>query len=145
MDQDTKIMFGKLLGEIYRTQEMMKKGGSNESRDQVYGLLCGIESVIDEQLERVGFVSSEKMNAVEEVLAPIWEDEEKLSKFKGYYDIEHDLERRGVSRGEAIVILKYLKANGRFTDVIDRMDTTNSPTECGTFQIRSFDGLPEEF
>lgn len=144
MDQDTKIMFGKLLGEIYRTQEIVKVGGSNQSRDQVYGLLSGIESVIDEQLESVGFISSEKMNAVEDVLATIWEDEEKLSKFKGYYDIERDLKRHGVSRGEAIVILKYLKESRRFTDLIDRMDTSHSPAECRTFEIRSFDGLPEE-
>ena len=135
MDRETKIVFGKLLGEIYRTQEMLREGSSHAGQAHIYGLLSGIESAIDEQIERVGFVDNEKVNAVVEVLAPIWEDEEKLKAFSGYYDIERALTERNVSRSQAIVILKYLKASDRFNDVIDKMDSTHSPTECRKFEI----------
>ena len=137
MDQETKIVFGKLLGEIYRTQEIVKKGSSGMSEDVVYGLLSGIEAAIDFQLELIGFVENGKLDAVTEIIAPIWEDKKKLEEFGGYYDIEHELARRGVSRLDAIRIFTYLKANHQFTDLIDKMDSSRSPSECRQFEISS--------
>ena len=135
MDRDTKIVFGKLLGEIYRTQEMLQEGSSRTTKDHIYGLLNGIEWAIDVELERVGFVGKEETDAVMDVLTPIFDDQMKLEEFKGYYDIESDLEKRDVSRDQAIVILTHLKASGKFVEVIEKMDSCHSPVECKRFEI----------
>ncbi len=106
---------------------------------QIYGLLNGFEGSINEIIERTGDISSEKVQAVMDVLEPIWADEEKLKAFKGYYDIESDLGRRGVNRGDAIAILRYLKANHQFTAIIEKMDSNHSPTECRSFDLTDLD------
>ncbi len=74
-----------------------------------------------------------------DVLEPIWADEEKLKNFRGFYDIERELEQRGVHRSDAIAILRYLKANHQFTDVIEKMDSSHSPSECRRFELTEWD------
>lgn len=139
MDKDTKRLFGMLLGEVFRIQRAMPDMTCAASDAQIYGLLNGFEGSIDEILERTGDISSEKVKAVMDVLEPIWADQEKLKNFRGFYDIEGELGRRGVDRSDAIAILRYLKANHQFTDVIEKMDSSGSPAECRRFELTEWD------
>ncbi len=133
-----KMLLGKILGEIYRLQK--KIGVPHSASDpHIYGLLNGFESVIDEQIEKIGWVSKEQFNHTISVLTPYWKDENKLADFKGFYDIESELEDGGVSRGVAIQILSYLYANNQFTDVINKMNSSDSPSECRTFKMNEWD------
>lgn len=136
--EENKLLFGKLLGELYRIE---KKVGMPcpATEAQIYGLVNGFENVIEEELESLGYISNEKLTTVINVLTPYWEDPQKLASFKGFYDIEHQLSQRGIDRGEAKRILKYLYANGQFIEVIEKMDSSDSPCECRTFNLRDWD------
>lgn len=139
MDKDTKRLFGRLLGEVFRIQKAIPQLSCAASDAQIYGLLSGFEGAVDEILERTGDISAEKVKAVMDVLEPIWSDEERLKKFKGFYDIERELQQHGVDRSDAIAILTYLKANHQFTDVIEKMDSSYSPSECRRFELTEWD------
>lgn len=139
MDKDTKRLFGRLLGEVFRIQRAMPDMACAASDAQIYGLLNGFEDSIDEILESTGDISSEKVKAVMDVIEPIWADQEKLKNFRGFYDIEEELRQHGVDRSDAIAILRYLKANHQFTDVIEKMDSSHSPTECRRFELTEWD------
>lgn len=130
MERDIKLFLGKILGEIYRLQK-------SPERATTYGLIKGIEPVVDEELESLGLITADQLRHVEEVLEKI--DKDKNSKFSGFYDIEGELKEGGVDRSQAIVIIKYLKAHEQFLDVIDKMNGSNSPSECRTFQIRDIE------
>ncbi|MBI5070369.1 MAG: hypothetical protein HZB56_19205 [Deltaproteobacteria bacterium] len=133
MDGDTKKALGKVLGELYRLEK--KLGLSYPSDETIYGLTRGFEEVLDSELTGHEGVTADEVSRVIEVLNPIWKDKAKLDAFKGYYDIEHDLEQRGITRSKAIKILTMLQARGQFHSVITKMDTSNSPGECRTFKL----------
>lgn len=139
MDKDTKRLLGKLLGEVFRIQKASDDIACSASDGQIYALLNGFEDAVDEVLERVGEISSEKVRIVMDILDPIWQDQDKLNNFKGFYDIENDLKRQGVDRSDAIRILTYLRANHQFTDIIEKMDSSNSPSECRRFEISEWE------
>ncbi|KAB2952947.1 hypothetical protein F9B85_06675 [Heliorestis acidaminivorans] len=131
-----KFMLAKVIGEILRLQN--KLGICGYSEKTIYGLLNGIEPAIDEFFS-VEAITQGQVKAVIDVLNPYHLDKEKLSKFKGFYDIEHDLENQGIDRWQAIKILTYLYNNRQFQEVIDKMDSSYSPTECRTFHIDDFE------
>ncbi|MCP5213004.1 MAG: hypothetical protein H6998_18970 [Hahellaceae bacterium] len=139
MDKDTKLLFGKILGEIYRIQMATDGVACPSSPGQVFGLLNGFELAVEQEIERMGFISKDQVKAVMDVLDPIWMDQEKLANFKGFYDIEDELNRKGVDRGEAIQVLTYLKANNQFEEVIEKMDSSGSPSECRRFELSEWD------
>jgi hypothetical protein len=134
---NTKYQFAKILGEIYRIQNRTGVPCA-ASEATVYGLLNGIEKVIDEQIEDLREISSDKVDAVVSVLEPYWQDPKKLEEFTGFYAIERELADRGVSRGDAIPIIIYLKADHRFEEVIEKMNSKGSPIECTTFELDEF-------
>ncbi len=138
METKTKHMFGKILGELYRLQAAFDVPCS-ATPARIYGLLNGFETEIDAELRETGVVEAEKVRAVMDVLQPIWDDTDKLKQFEGYYKIDGDLKNRGIDRGEAIKVLTFLKANGQFLEVIEKMDTPNSPAECRTFELSKWD------
>jgi hypothetical protein len=138
MDKDTKRLLGKLLGEVFRIQKALPIPCS-ASEEQIYGLLKGFEITVDDLLIEVGDISSAKVESVTNVLEPIWADSQKLNSFSGFYDIEHDLAQLGIDRGDALRILTYLKASGRFIDVIDKMNSGNSPAECKRFEVSEWE------
>lgn len=136
----TIILVGKLLGEIYRIQN--RSNGDipcQAGEGHIYGLLHGFERAIEEELDQIGFISEEKLAIVEEILSEYFYDKEKLEKFKGFYDIENRLKENDIDRGEANRILKYLSADGRFVEVIEKMNSSNSPVECKTFELSDWD------
>ncbi|MGG0569760.1 hypothetical protein ABE033_13755 [Priestia megaterium] len=128
-----KLVQAKLLGELYRIQKRLDN--CYVSDEVIYGLLNGVERIINDELDDLFYVSEEDENAVINILNEYYKDEDKLSAFTGYYDIEHKLEAAGIGRSKAIRILTLLKAEGRFTNVIEKMDSSNSPGECRTFRV----------
>lgn len=138
MDKDIKLLFGKILGEIYRIQQASDNISCPSSSAQIYALLNGFEHAVDEEIESMGSISEGHLKAVIDVLEPILKDKKKLNNFKGFYDIEEDLARRGVDRTDAIHILTYFKANDQFLEIIEKMDTSNSPSECRLFEFNQW-------
>lgn len=132
---ETRLLLGKLLGELYRTQKKVPDCRCAADDAHIYGLLNGFEDAVDHELEMLGYVSKAQVTAVMDVLDPYFQDPTKLKTFKGYYDIENELTERGVDRSQAIKILRRLKAQGAYTDVIAKMDSSGSPAECRTFEI----------
>ena len=137
MQQSIKILLGKILGEIYRVQNASKMCAASPGR--IYGLLNGIEDAIDYELDTMSLITRDKVKAVCDVLNPIFSDSKRLEEFTGFYDIEGELKGKGVNRVDAIRILKYLKAEGRFIGVIEKMNSENSPIECKTFELNEWD------
>ncbi|MDR3480341.1 MAG: hypothetical protein P4L91_06460 [Burkholderiaceae bacterium] len=127
------VLLGKLLAEVYRVQRNL--GVATMDDATIYALRNGFETAIDDELERIGFVSKAQVKHVMDVLDPIWQDPTQLAAFKGFYDIERELEDGGVDRPTAITVLTYLNAKGQFTEVIAKMDTSHSPSECRTFEL----------
>lgn len=129
MDKETKKFLGRILGEILRVQK--EQGICCESNETIYGLLNGFEHVLDEVIECPKGISKEQVNAVGKVLDPYFLNKKELT---GFYDIENELQKQGVDRGEAIEILTYFKAGGHYEELFPKFDSSNSPTECRTFK-----------
>jgi hypothetical protein len=138
-DKQVKLLLGKVLGEIYRLQNHSNAASCPASQAQIYALLHGFEHAIDEELEMIGYVSKADLKHVMDVLTPYFDDPGKLAAFKGFYDIERQLKAAGVERSQAIKILRYLNANDQFTNVIAKMDSSDSPTECRMFKLGDCD------
>ena len=132
------LLLGKLLAEVYRIQRKLEMPcAAKEST--IYALGNGFESIILEHIESIGFVSDTQFTHVLDVLNSIWSDPVKLAAFKGFYDIEEDLKKGGVDRSTAITVLKYLNANGQFHEMIIKMNSLNSPSECKAFELSEWD------
>ena len=133
MDKNT-LANAKLLGELYRTQKRIDPSTCPVSDDVIYGLLNGIERVIEDEFN-VSLISKEDEEIVVSILNEYFVDAEKLNQLKGYYDIEHRLENQGIERWKAIKIITLLQAEDRFTNVIAKLNSSHSPVECKTFKI----------
>ena len=131
MEKETKKILGVVLGELYRIQN--KLNIQTVSDATIYGLTRGMESVIDAHLNSFGFVPSDLAKKAAAILQPYFDDPAK--PFEGYYQIERELEEAGIDRGTAHVIFTYFKADGAYEDVIAKMDTSHSPSECRTFNL----------
>ncbi|WP_145047879.1 hypothetical protein [Paenibacillus xylanexedens] len=139
MDRESKLVFGKILGEIYRIQKHDQGISCPVGDDVIYGLLNGFEDTLNSELEELNFVSSEDVEFVSNVLNEYHIDQEKLNLFKGYYDIEHRLESNGIDRMKAHRILTKFIAEHKFEGVIAKMDSSHSPGEMRTFKIRDYE------
>lgn len=132
-------LLGRILGEIYRIQNAIEGMTSGGAPARIYGLLNGIDDAIDKELECIEGISNAKLEAAADVLEPILQDAVKLDEFSGFYDIEEELKARGITRSEAMQILKYWWADHRFTALIEKMNSRNSPVECKTFELDEFE------
>ena len=139
MNKESKLLFGKTLGELYRIQSNSENISCPAEPAQIFGLLNGFENVIEEEIERIGTVTNEELKKVITVLNEHWIDLEKREKFDGFYVIESKLKNVGIDRYKAIPILKYLKANHQFLELIEKMDSENSPSECRNFDLNEFE------
>lgn len=124
MEKESRLLFGKILGEIYRFQRASDVVVCPASQGRIYALLNGFEGALERELEVMGWISDQQVKAVTDSLLAVWQDKNRLNHFKGYYDLENELQRRNISREEAIKILTYLKANHQFVELIEKM---NSP------------------
>jgi len=139
MEKQTKLFLGKILGEIYRIEKRNSQISCPASVGRIYGLLNGFEDAIDQELESIGYISSAQVEHTCDILDAIYTNPVKMKGFKGFYDIERLLNEVGVDRGNALQILTYLYADGRFVELIDKMNTSDSPSECKTFKISEWD------
>jgi hypothetical protein len=131
---DLKRFLGRLLGETYRVQR--KLGLPQSVNDAtLYGLLNGMENVIDDELELMGWVTTEQAEHLLRVLDRVEQDPKRKAAFKGFYEIEKELAEGGVDRLAAITILRWAKAAGKFQELIGRMDSADSPEECRRFDL----------
>ncbi|MXQ53160.1 hypothetical protein [Shimazuella alba] len=137
MDTDLKLFLGKILGEIYRLQK--KEGLYNHSDGRIYGLINGFESVIDEEMDMIPHITEKELKTVTDVLHEIDQNEEETEKFQGFYDIERKLQEKGIYRHRVIYILKYLYASGRFTRLIDKMNSSGSPGEVRNLKLTDWE------
>ena len=135
MEKESRVLFGKILGEIYRFQRASDVVVCPASQGRIYALLNGFEGAVERELEVVGTISDTQVKAVTDILLVVWQDKNRLNHFKGYYDLEADLQRRNISREQAIKIFTYLKANHQFVDLIERMNSLHSPSECKNFDL----------
>lgn len=103
------------------------------SDSKIYGLINGIEEAIDEEVFESPFSETQRkitkndLKFVYDVL-----DEymgENLNSFKGYYTIERRLEEYGIDRAKAIKIFTYLKLSSRYCELIEKMNSMDSPIE----------------
>ena len=140
-DQETKIFFGKILGEIYRLQKTfsLRSATYSVSNARLYGLLNGIEREIDFEVQEIGFIAEEEVLAVENILTEYLEDENKLNTFQGYQDLEEQFKQKNIEKKTAITILKYLYTQSRFSALIEKLDNTNSPIEFQNFELDEYD------
>ena len=129
------LLLGRILGEMYRLQDACLPHGSGKEPGHVFGLLNGIEEALDAEFERTKSISNEQLDALRDVL----EEAQNSPDFTGYYSIEGELKRAGIERETARTMLKFLKASGSFTDVIHKMDSSNSPVECKNFELDEWD------
>ncbi len=133
MDDKIKKLLSITLGEVLRVQR--KLDICNYSDAKIYGLLRGIEPVIDEIIDTNCYVTKEQFEAVSKILNRYYSDKEMLAELTGYYDIENELSSHGIGRGEALVIFTYFYKNRQFVDVIEKFNSDNSPSECREFNI----------
>jgi hypothetical protein len=54
-----------------------------------------------------------------------------LRESRGYYDIERELEAKGIARSHAIVLLSMFKLQERFTEIVEKIENASpgSPVE----------------
>jgi hypothetical protein len=135
---DTKKLMGKILGEIYRIQ-VNSNIPCSATQQQVYGLLHGFEEAIESELNSIGFVSNKEVDAVAKTIDPIWTNAQRLEAFTGFYNIEPELHSKGVDRPQAMKILRYFHADGGFEEIIKKMDSNESPSECRKFELSKYD------
>ena len=126
-----------LLGEVYRVQRHLKMPCS-ASTDTIYGLLSGIEPAIDSVLANDP-VSENDFRAVCKLLFSIDSDPKKKEEFSGFYDLEDALRSAGLDRSKIAHVITYLNAGGKYTELIEKMDSSGSPTECRNFDLTEFD------
>jgi hypothetical protein len=137
MDSQTKKMIGLFLGEVYEIKALLK--GEPVEKSRLYALKNGFESVINDMIDENWWVSSDDEHKVAKILQPYFEDDSKLAKLKGFYDIEAELEDVGITRLKALAIMKYFYAKRSFITVLDKMDTEYSPVECRKFNLSEYD------
>ncbi|MBP1309154.1 hypothetical protein JOD82_002174 [Paenibacillus sp. 1182] len=133
MDREMKFAWGRLLGETLRVQKRVDPSMVQASDATIYGLLNGFETVVDAQLSVNEPITEDDLNNMARILEPYHQNPDTL---RGYYTIESEVDAANISRLKAMMILTYFKSEGRFEEVIRRMNTEHSPGECREFEIR---------
>lgn len=131
MNAVSRPLFGYLLGETFRIQK--KLGICNVSDSTIFGLLNGMDDVLREVEALIPVISDGLVKKAADILQPYLDDPAK--PLAGYYQIEKELEAAGIDRGRAIVIFTYFKASGIYVEVLEKLNTDESPIECKTFDL----------
>ncbi|MBB6067551.1 hypothetical protein [Methanococcus maripaludis] len=128
----------KILGEMYRIQKRMDKINCPATDADIYGLINGIEIVVDKFLNEE-HISRDEYTKIAKILDEYAMDSQKLEKFTGYYDINDKLEKEGISRGTAIIIFTYFKLNRLHSDIIEKIEKGNSPVEFSSLSAEDYE------
>lgn len=140
MDQETKLLLGRMLGEVLSLRRAL--GLENRvGPAEVYGLLHGFERTVEDMLPET-VITGEMEDRMANILDHYFMDADKLATFRGYYDMEPAIKAAGISRHEAIVILTKFRLEGRFVDVIDKIEggrDGGSPSELLNLAPSEFD------
>lgn len=144
MDQTTKMLLARILGEVCRVQRRLDPEMSGRGAQTIYGLLNGIETVLDSEFELDNgqggnWISRDQVSAMVAILQALDEDPPRKKAFKGYYDIQEEVAAAGLTLALAIPILTYLKAGGGFVDLIDKMGTEHSPFQGYKFELARYE------
>ena len=68
------------------------------------------------------------------MLDKYWLDPKKLEDFKGFYDIEKELQSVNIDRTKAHFIFTYFRINHQFEELLNKMDSSDSPVELRKFE-----------
>lgn len=108
---DTKRLFGKILGEVYRLQRCLGVRHVRHVRHvddaTIYGLLHGFEHVIEDELEDVGWVPTEHVQLASDALDARGEAGPESGKV-----LVDALAARGVDRRVATRVATFLAVAG---------------------------------
>jgi hypothetical protein len=133
MDEQRR-MFSVMMAEIFRIQKELKVPHC-PSDATIYGLRNGIQEEFDRLVPQTG-VETTTLTKVSKILGKYVSNPETL---KGFYEIESELSDAGVDRSDSIRIFTYLQARREFVDVLSRLDSQDSPSECRTFDLMDGD------
>jgi hypothetical protein len=133
MDKATKVALAYVLGEVFRIQKRIKDVNGhdicNVSNATIYGLLQGVESIIEEVIPTSYAVTKQEFGDACDILDEIWRDPQKVAAFNGYYDILDKFEAKGIDRMKAIHIFSIMRDRDQFIDIINKLDSSGSPNE----------------
>lgn len=138
MNEQQKIAWAKQMAEMYRLQKRVDPSLVPVSDEVIFALNNAFLPVIEEQLSE-DIVTQENLTAMYDILNPYFINQEKLDSLKGYYDIEREVEGRGINRMKAKRILTYIYNGGRYQNVIEKFDSSHSPGEMRTFKIANYE------
>lgn len=129
MDRNTKFALGKILGEIYKIQRHLNIPVPLHDYE-VYGLLKGMEDVVDMRIQNIEYISQDKIDRVVSVLNKHFQNPGQTN-LSGYFAIKDELEEGGfeIAQGEAVSIMQYIKAQHSFEDIIDGLHLNLEPIE----------------
>ena len=105
---------------IGRVSKIEKQLGCSDIDD---GVLYGVINNIDN--DELGLlngtkITQNKISTMRSILKSIDDDPTKKQNFRGYDDIRREVEQRGLTDKDG-VILKYLKKMGKFTELFEKM------------------------
>ncbi|AKG34669.1 hypothetical protein [Paenibacillus durus] len=114
-----KLIFAKLLGEMYRIQK--SQGIYNGTDGRIFGLLNGVEEDVESEISNLGFISREDIAKFCDVFDPYYKGEKSLDEIPSSKEIQLSLENEGISESKFITILEYLYLNGSYTLEIEKI------------------------
>lgn len=120
MDNETKFIFGKMFGEVYKIQNEL--GICKQSDSHIFGLLNGFEESLENEFTNLSFYSNDKVNKVREYLAPYYKGEVSLDEMPNFTEFRMRLEtHEGIKHAEVIDILKFLYNKGAYQREINKL------------------------
>ena len=124
--------FGRILGEVYRLQKRIDPDMCQASEADVYGLLNGIERNVEYHLFRE-----------QEPIDPAFVDAvyDGLESDNGYYGLAGVLESKGfkVDKSKIKRVLKWIQADGRYPEAIEKVQSSNSPAELKNLTLNEYE------
>jgi len=134
MHEEIKAHFGKLLGEIYC---LKNKFAEHMGEQKVYpgyivwGLKHGVEPIVNQYFHDNYTLTLERYDDIVQYLENI--SDEEVSNINGFYDLSKN---DSFTRGEWQAALILLKAEGRFTEIISRIENSeHTPMELKDLNV----------
>lgn len=119
MDNELKLVLGKMLGETYRIQK--EQGIVQVDDGRIFGLLNGFEEAIESEFDELEFISKQQIDIVADYFDPYWKEEKSIDEMPSFLQVRMDLEKKDITHARLINIFKYLKATDRFNTEIDKL------------------------